>query len=344
MLNSETIKKFILHQDPSIRNSAMEYFSSSFSEDTEILNLVLDKYSSLNDKERLQLLNNTENLKLDIVSLNKILSYFPNASIMLKCIFEELLCNADLSLLKQVDINSLKLSPDARISINNKIMHSAMPTEALVEALSKWCLHAADNYIEGFDYRLGNLIVSELALRDNLNDNSIIEALTKTEPEKFSLYESYLFKLGGKRKMAALIPVLIRCLSLEYLIADAAQSALVRIGTREVVNAIANTYHFGNDNFKKCAIRVLENIKIPQSVNAISRLRQEETNSVLRTILTGALCKHGDLDALGQLLELIETGSELELSNLDEYIYINCLFNDEIISKIPFLKIPMDRE
>jgi hypothetical protein len=56
MINPEKIKKLIFHPDKQIRSVVMEYFNDSFSVDTEILNLALDKYASLSDDSERYLL------------------------------------------------------------------------------------------------------------------------------------------------------------------------------------------------------------------------------------------------------------------------------------------------
>jgi hypothetical protein len=179
----EKIKKLIFHPDKQIRSAVMEYFNDSFSVDTEILNLALDKYATLSDdSERYLLLRNSENLKLDMESLTKILSYIPLASVYTRHLLEELLCYADVSLLKQFDLDSIELSSDIRLSIYNKLALSAMSTEALLEELLYWCVEVEDKYIADCDHRLGNNIIGELAVRNNLDENFIIEALSKTEP------------------------------------------------------------------------------------------------------------------------------------------------------------------
>jgi hypothetical protein len=337
MINPEKIKKLIFHSDKQIRSAVMEYFNDSFSVDTEILNLALDKYASLSDdSERYLLLRDSENLKLDMESLTKILSYIPLASINTRHLLEELLCYADASLLKQFDLDSIELSSDIRLSIYHKLALSAMSTEALLEELLYWCIQAEDKCIEECDHRLGNNIIRELVARNDLDENFIIEALTKTEPEEFSAYENYLFTLGGMRRMTALIPLFIDCLGFDGFICNEAQSALARIGTKEVVYNLARRFYFKNDDFKIYAIGVLEKIKLQQSEDLLLKFLKEETDFILKTFLTGALCKHGNPNALTQLFELMEEGGEDSLYDLGDYAYIPCLFNDEIISRMDF--------
>jgi hypothetical protein len=68
------------------------------------------------------------------------------------------------------------------------------------------------------------------------------------------------------------------------------------------------------------------------------RLFNEETDLLLRTILVGALCKHGNQYAFTELFNLIAESKELVYSYLDDYIYLPCLLNDEIAHEMEFLK------
>jgi hypothetical protein len=340
MLNSEKIKKSILDPDVNLSKAVIEYFNDSFSGDTEILNLALDRYASLKDDNlRYRMLKNSENLKLNTESLNKIISYLPDASTNIKYIFEELLCNADLSLLKQIDLDSLNLSPEIRISIENRFKLSAISTEMLFKELFILCTQDDVEHIKGYDYRLGNLIIRELALRNDFDEGFIIEALTKTEPEQFSSYKSYLLSLGAMRKITSLIPVFINCLGIESCVGNEASSALVRIGSKDIVDTIGKFYYYSDDDFKMHAIGVLENIKTQHSENLLLKLLREETDFTLRTILTGVLCKHGNLEAFTVLFNLIDEGGEDSLSYLDDYVYLLCLLNDEIIHEMKLLKL-----
>jgi hypothetical protein len=93
--------------------------------------------------------------------------------------------------------------------------------------------------------------------------------------------------------MTALIPLFIDCLGLDGFICIEPQSALARIGTKEVVYNLARRFYFENDDFKIYAIGVLEKIKLQQSEDLLLKFLKEETDFTLKTFLTGALCKHG---------------------------------------------------
>jgi hypothetical protein len=337
MLNSEKIKKFILHPDVNINNVIIEYFNDSFSEDTEILKLALERYDSLKDDDlRYRLLKNSENLKLDRLSFYKIIYYLPEASTNVKYIFEKLICNADISLLMEIDLSSLKLSPNIQISIENRLKLSAMTTKMLQKELLKWCTDA--EYIRYYDRRLGNHIIRELALRDDYDVNLICQHLAKIVPEQLSKYDTYLLSLAGHKRITSVIPILINCLITDGFESNEAVSALVRIGSKAVVTAIASRYYYENEFFKIHAIEVLESIKTQDSEDILLRLLNEETHFILRIILVGALCKHGNQYAFTELFNLIGKNEELVYTYLDDYIYLPCLLNDEIVHEMELLK------
>jgi pentatricopeptide repeat protein len=76
--------------------------------------------------------------------------------------------------------------------------------------------------------------------------------------------------------------------------------------------------------------------KLQQTEDLLLKFLKEETDFTLKTFLTGALCKHGNPNALMQLFDLMEEGGEDSLSELGDYVYIPCLFNDEVISRMDF--------
>jgi hypothetical protein len=337
MLNSEKIKNFIMHPDVNINNVIIEYFNDSFSEDTEILKLALERYDSLKDDNlRYRLLKNSENLKLDRLSFYKIIYYLPEDSTNVKYIFEKLICNADISLLREIDLSSLKLSPDIRISIENRLKLSAMTTKMLQKELLKWCEDV--EYIRYYDRRLGSYIIRELALRDDYDVNLICQHLAKIVPEQLSKYDNSLLSLAGHKRITSVIPILINCLGVDGFESNESVSALVRIGSKAVVTGIASRYYYENEFFKIHAIEVLESIKTQDSEDALLRLLKEETHFILRIILVGALCKHGNQYAFTELFNLIGKNEELVYTYLDDYIYLPCLLNDEIVHEMESLK------
>jgi hypothetical protein len=344
MLDSTTIKKFILHPDVHLSSSAMEYFNFIFSEDTEILNLALDRYPSPSEKEKVHLFSETENLKLNLEALNKILLYLPDAPQELRFKFERLLANTDVSIIKKVGLEKLKLMPSIKEMIHNKLKFSTLPTEALLKELSAFSIKNEDKYMGEFNHSYGYLIVNELADREDLNEKLIIETLTETEPEEFSYYECYLLTLAGKRKLTTLIPVLINGLACDDLISEESMFALVRIGTKDIIDLIAERYPNENDGFKIYASGVLENIKIEQSEITALKLLKEETDISMKTMLAGALCQLYSVNALPEIIELIEKGYDSSMLNLEEYAYINCVFNGLNIPEMELWKEGYEEE
>ena len=344
MLSSAIIKKFIMHPDVHLSSAAMEYFNFIFSDDTEILSLALDRYPYLSHKEKVHLFTETENLKLNVQAINKILLYLPDAPETLKTKFERLLCNSDVSIIKQANLNKLKLSPGFKELIHNKLKFSTLSTEALLKELSDFSAKNKDKYINEFKHSYGYLIVNELTAREDLDDNLIIEALTETEPEDFSYYDCYLLTLGGKRSLSALIPVLINGLACDDLISEECMFALVRIGTKDIIDLIAQRYPNESNDFKIYASGVLENIKIKQSAITTLELLKEETDITMKTLLAGALCQLYSIDALPEIMKLIEEGYDSSMLNLQEYAYINCVFNGLNIPEMELFKEGYEEE
>lgn len=344
MLDPKIIKKFISHTDVHLSSAAIEYFNFIYSDDTEILNIALDRYPSLSEKEKVHLFSETENLKLNLEALNKILLYLPDASQELRFKFENLLSSCDVSIIYQADLDKLKLQPSFKELIHNKLKFSTLSTEALLKELSDFSAKNEDKCIDEFNHSYGYLIVNELAAREDLDDKLIIEALTETEPKEFLYYECYLLNLGGKRRLSTLIPVFIKGLACEDLISEESMFGLVRIGTKDILDLIAKRYPNENDNFKIYASGVLENIKIEQSENTALKLLKEETDISMKTMLAGALCQLYSVEALPEIIKLIEKGYDSSMLNLEEYAYINCIFNGLNIPEMELLKKGYDEE
>jgi hypothetical protein len=187
-------------------------------------------------------------------------------------------------------------------------------------------------------YQLGNHIIRELALRDDYDVNLICQHLAKIVPPQLSKYDNYLLSLAGHKRITSIIPILINCLGIDGFESNEAVSALVRIGSKAIVTAIASRYYHENEFFKIHAIKVLESIKTQDSEDMLLRLLNEETHFILKIILVGALCKHGNQYGFTELFNLIGENEELVYTYLDDYIYLPCLLNDEIAYEMESLK------
>jgi hypothetical protein len=345
MLSSTKIKEFIQNPDVYLASTAINYFDDSLSEDEELLNLALDRCSSLNGDEQSLLLGKVTHLKLNSESMNKLISILPGSSPKLRWMYERLISNAEVSLIKNSAINIQVLMPEFRIILNQKLQLSTYPTSNLLEELLNFSEKNSTKYANEFDHRYGELIADELAKRDDLDENKIIDALTSIEFDEYGYYECYLLTLAGKRKLKALIPLFIKGLGDSGdLISEESMYALMRIGIADLINMIADKFPDEDYDFKIFAAGVLENTKIIESELAALKLLKEETDITVKTLLAGALCRLYSKIAIPQVKELIEEGYDSSMFNLEEYAYVNCVFNELNIPEMSLWKEEYDKE
>jgi uncharacterized protein YecA (UPF0149 family) len=344
MLSSNNIKNFIVNPDVYLGSAAVRYFDDSLSEDEEILNIALDRCASISEDEQLLLLGEVTNLKLNSESINKIITLLHNVSPKLRFMYGRLLANADSALLASANFDMKLLMPEIRIILNQRLQLPTYSTDELLKELLDLSVKNADKYANEFDYKYGELIVEELAKRDDLDENKIIKTLTDTEFTEYGYYESYLLTLAGKRKLETLVPLFIDGLGESDLVSEEAMYSLMRLGTADIIQKLVEKYPNEDEDFKIYASGVFENVKIIESEKAALKLLKEETNITLKTLLAGALCQLFSADAIPQIKELIQEGYDESMLNLEELAYINCIFNGLNIPEMELWKEGFDKE
>jgi hypothetical protein len=327
MLNSPKIKEFISNPDVYLAHTAVGYFDDSLSQDEEILNLVLDRCDTLNETEQVLLLSEAQHLKVNSEALHKIIKALPTASSKLKILYEKLLVNADTVLLNSSGLNLQQLNAETKIIVNQKLNISNHSTTELLEELLNFSLDNDTKYMDEFDYNYGILIASELSNRSDLDEKKIIEALSSINPEEYGYYECYLINLAGKRKLHTLIPVFINGLGLGDLVSEDSMAALINIGTSDIISLIADRYLKASDDFKIYASGVLENIKLKESEATALNLLKKEKDLTLKTLLAGALCRLFSTEAMPEIKALIADEYDSSMLSLEEFAYVNCVFN-----------------
>ncbi len=64
----------------------------------------------------------------------------------------------------------------------------------------------------------------------------------------------------------------------------------------------------------------------------------------MKTMLAGALCQLYSANALPEIINLIEKGYDSSMLNLEEYAYINCIFNGVNMPEMELLKKGYEEE
>ena len=77
MLQAEQIKPFLCHQEKIIREHAVEYFSESFSRDTDLMPLILESCEKYGEEENSLLLASASNFIQTENSLRTIMEWPP---------------------------------------------------------------------------------------------------------------------------------------------------------------------------------------------------------------------------------------------------------------------------
>ena len=333
-LTVEKIKQSILHTDEEVRLTAVSYFADSFSLDPTAMPLVVQAVEKFGRDSSFSILRKGEHLVQSAPTLEWLINQLRQTyniddinddNVRFAIALVILAAPIDLLKSRKAEIDGLaNFSDSLRGFLDQRLQMMTWGLEQCWEALevlgrntmkrgeSTLCesryasqiIESVPNYLD----EAGDLVLA-LLRKDCPGKDSHL--MTWLEPE--------VVELAGKMRLGAAVPILVRHLhSDDLLLADAAATALSRIGTDAVVETIAGDWREGSDDFRGGAADVLEKIHTDLSVGKCLALLDEEEDMDTALILGHALLSHFSFDGIEPVRELVlEVGDDLSSDHFD---------------------------
>ena len=169
------------------------------------------------------------------------------------------------------------------------------------------CNRCQKKQIEGEDSQYGQLLIEGLSQQGDKIQSKIIMLLSQEKPDNYHLNE-YMVNLAGKLRLKAAVPFLFRILrESEFIHTVHSQCirALGNIGTREVVEGIANFY-YSNKKLRTAFADILKYIPYDYSEDLAIQLINEEQDLSDKTFLACALCDMFSLKGAAFIKDMIK--------------------------------------
>jgi hypothetical protein len=304
-LSHDQIKQGILHPAREVRDAAAYYFGNSFSPDPTIMPLVIQAieergwddafgmYSFLGD-----LVQTEETLRWAIARLGQRGQPDNEQEARLTLWLLDVLAHADPELLQahEEEIRELDaVDEGVREAVEARILLHGFTAEKLWAEIEEFCdRNKSEDYVSDEDLASAHRVVEALGRHPGEFDDRVLSILSQ-EIENYTdnpviWMEPCIVRLAGELQLQRAVPLLVRKLQEddETLNADCIR-ALVKIGTDEVVDALADAYGETEWGFRFSAIEVFENVHSDRSVERCVGLLEREDDIDLQCRLCEAI-------------------------------------------------------
>lgn len=325
-LPESQIKFAILHAEDEVRLTAVRFFSEAFSRDETIMLLVIQAVEQYGRENSYRLLRTAEPL----------LQTEPT----IEWLMEELRREYDEEDLQQdnyrfaIAVLLCRASPDLLASRESEIL--ALPAfppplhQPLTERIEmfSWDWERAWQALERFGIK--TRLQGKLTKSDGRYIDRLIETLARHEADHAAAVlvwleelrqgtsrwlDPWVLTLAGAMQLEAAIPVLVQQTHQdEEVLADAAWTALQRIGTDAVVRALEPEWYEADPDWRASVVWVLEHIHTDLSSTTCLRFLMAEEYPEVQIEIANALLGQFSLDAIEPVWRLLAEVDEEELS------------------------------
>lgn len=330
MLRPSEIKPFLSHPDIVIREFAVNYFAKSFSQDPELMPLILANCRSENGNDDSWQLSRAVDFPQSQETLTEILKRIASQDVN-RYRYAKLVRHTEPRLLAR-NLLAIQQYPVLREYVAQKVTLLSLSTVELWEKLLDFAKVDKDKFTIEFDLPYGEDMVKELATRSDvpiLEMRQRLHSNSASDLEEGRGYEEvYMSMLAGELRDEVSIPYLIERMDIEgELISEIAANALVKIGTKVVVDSVLRFYRAEQGAFRKHAASLLGQIKITASEEALLELLPEEEDLENATLLADSLCQLLSTKGIRLVQKQIKEGyADIGIS-LEEALYANCIIN-----------------
>ena len=302
------IKQAILHPESEVRLTAVDYFAGSHSCDPEVMPLVIQAVEKYGRDSSFRLLRDAERLTQTDATMDWLLGELRRDfdvddinSDNIRFSIALIVFDAPIDLLRKrkADIDRLSAFPaelrsplDERLEMANWGLEKCW--EAL-EELGRRTMKKGDFTLS--ETRYASRIIESLAQYPDERGDMVLDLLQRNYPAKgrrlMHWLEPEIIRLAGQMRLESSIPILVEHLhSDEDSLIDAAETALMKIGTDAVVEAIADDWPDASDDFRGSAADVLDKIHSDLCVKNCIEFLEFEDDLETAVALGHALLSH----------------------------------------------------
>ena len=296
MLEPETLKPYLLDDDPGVRGAVARYFDESWSQDEELVPLILDACDRFGYLDNVSSLACCRHLPLTPAVFERVLRLLAepihdNTAMHLSGV----VAHAPVDLLRKHEAEVLGneyLFENHLLGIQHRLELMSWSGERLwqeLQDLSQRYESAQESSVSDSIYE--DAVIDALACHDVPDTETICRLLADPETTG-SWLETFLVDLAGFRRLTETIPALLHMLrDADGSMLDNCPDAIAKIGHPEIVRRIRGSYPAESWSFKNISALLLGEIKHSESEEAVFALLDEEDDIEIRTELCHSLCR-----------------------------------------------------
>jgi len=293
-LTPEQIKQGILHPAEDVRDASVYYFADCFSADSSIMPLAIqaieehgwdDAFGMYAFLQNLVQTEETLIWAIDQLQQRGQPDNEEEASLTLWLL--DVFTNADPKLIQSHKDRIMELDvvdEELREAIDERLLLHSFTPEKLWQELEEFCENnKTEDYLTDEDIGFAHRLVEAMGRHPTVFDAKVLELLAQ-EIEDYTdnpmlWMEPCIVRLAGELRLQQAIRLIIKRLHEDddILTPDCVRS-LVKIGTDEVVDALANDYQKAESGFRGCAAEICEKIHSDHSVERCLGLLEWEEN------------------------------------------------------------------
>ena len=325
VLDPEILKPFLLDDDPWVRRAVASYFSESWSQDEELVPLMLtacDRFGYVDSGSSLYC---CRNLPLSPTTFDRVLhllteAMHDNAIMHLSSI----LAHAPVCLLRLHEtavLDNKNLLESYRLGVRHRLDLMPWNGEQLWQELQDLSQrYESDQDSAAYDSLYDDAVIDALALHDVPDTETICRLLADTK-KAGSWLNMFLADLAGFRRLNEAIPPLLELLHEDdgSLVENCPQ-ALARIGHPDIARQIRHAYPTASWSFKEITVTVLGEIKHPEAEEAVLTCLDDEDDIEIRTELCHSLCRLFSERGVEVVRRQIHDGYERWIVSLEEVL------------------------
>jgi len=323
LLTATELKPHLLHPDSLVRDAVVEYFKDSWSQDLDLVPLVLQAVRRYGAHEARAALAACQRFRLTEGSLDEVLTALSEiendaAAFHLNAVVGR--APADLLIRREASIlDAPNLFPEVAERVHRRRELSTWPAEKLWGELEELAGRSRDRYVGEIDHGYADDLIDTLSGCAEPGIARVREMLAADAASGW--LEIFVIELAGARRIREAIPPLVDKFRIDtdYMLECAAR-ALARIGDPSAARLIHSVFSSEDWNFRNYASGVLAAIKSEASEEALLDLLRIERDLGIRAWLCLGLCQQFSLRGLPVILQEIERGYDQSFASLEEEV------------------------
>ncbi|MHB8898103.1 MAG: SEC-C metal-binding domain-containing protein [Thermoguttaceae bacterium] len=342
-LSEAKIKQAIVNPDPMIRERAVRYFSVCYSDDEEVVPLVIQAIEKYGREDAYNLIGPSIHLRHSDKTIAWVVDELndPDSDRYESYTFNltRVLCHADPALLVHRDtaiIESRHFLPSFRERLTRRLELLSWDEAECWRCLEEICEEGkGKQFTNEVDLSFANDLLEAMARAGCIHEDRVVSILTQKvddfENNPMKWLEPLMVDFAGLLRLEAAVPLIVGKLHEDAdFLSENCVRALSHIGTDAVVTVVADDFADAEQHFRLYASNVLENVHSDLAVEKAVALLEREGDEQVRRDLAHAALSHFAREAIEPVRQLIRSQRlDGDLRHLRDLLVQTCTIMEE---------------